>query len=79
MKPKNLDFLQTGIQLVTGFLYLFKGSLGQNSRCAEGVLGLRAECIESAATSSMTVSFNYFSSLMFSILFSCFLSITMSS
>ena len=38
-----------GIQLVIGFLDLFKGSLGQNSR--RPVLGLRAECIESAATS----------------------------
>ena len=41
-------FLQTGIQLIIGFLYLFKGSLGQNS--GRLVLGLRAECIESAAT-----------------------------
>ena len=39
-------------------LDLFKGSLGQNSR--RPVLGLRAECIESTATSSMTVSFILF-------------------
>ena len=38
-----------GIQLVIGFLDLFKGSLGKNSK--RPVLGLRAECIESAATS----------------------------
>ena len=56
-----------GIQLVIGFLYLFKGSLGQNSKRL--VLGLRDECIESCD----------FSSLMFSSLFLCFLSITMSS
>ena len=39
------------IQLVIGFLDLFKGSLGQNSGGLRLVLGLRAECIESAATS----------------------------
>ena len=74
---KIWDFLQTGIQLVIEFFDLFKGSLGKNLRRL--VLGLRAKCIESAATSSMTVSFNYFSSLMFSILFLYFLSITISS
>ena len=37
---KIWDFLQTGIQLVTGFLYLFKGSLGKNSR--RWVLGMGA-------------------------------------
>ena len=40
-----------GIQLVIGFLDLFKGSLGKNS--GRLVLGLRAEYIESAATSSV--------------------------
>ena len=40
---KIWDFLQTGIQLVIGFLDLFKGFLGQNS--GRLVLGLRAECI----------------------------------
>ena len=49
MKPKNLGFSPNGIQLGIGFLYLFKGSLGKNSMRL--VLGLRAECIESAATS----------------------------
>ena len=48
---KIWDFLQIGIQLVIGFLELFKGFLGQNSRGRRLVLGLRAECIESAATS----------------------------
>ena len=41
---KIWDFLQMRIQLVIGFLDLFKGSLGQNS--GRLVLGLRAECIE---------------------------------
>ena len=36
------------IQFVIGFFYLFKGSLGQNS--VRLVLELRAECIESVAT-----------------------------
>ena len=70
-----------GIQLIIGFLNLFKCSLGQNSDGASArLLGLGLGLnIKSAATSSMTVSFNYFSSLMFSILFLQFLSITMSS
>ena len=62
-----------GIQLVIGFLNLFKGSLGQN--LGRLVLGLGAEHRELWLLlwfSSMTVSFNYFSSLMFSILFLCF-------
>ena len=42
---KIWDFLQTGIQLVIGFLNLFKGSLEQNS--GRLLLGLRVECIES--------------------------------
>ena len=44
---KIWDFLQTGVQLVIGFLDLFKGFLGQNSR--RRVLGLRAKCIESCS------------------------------
>ena len=36
------------IQLAIGFFDLFKGSLGKNS--GRLVLGLRAKCIESAAT-----------------------------
>ena len=61
--PKIWDFLQTGIQLVTGFLYLFKGSLGQNSKGRRPVLGLRAEHRELRLLlwfSSITVSFILF-------------------
>ena len=61
---KIWDFLQTGIQLVTGFLYLFKGSLGQNSRRPVlRLLGLGAEWRELRPLlwfSSMTVSFILF-------------------
>ena len=35
MKPKIWDFLQSGIQLVIGFLDLFKGFLGQSSEEAK--------------------------------------------
>ena len=48
MKSKNLGFSSNG-NSTCNQIDLFKGLLGQNSRRL--VLGLRAECIESAATS----------------------------
>ena len=78
---KIWDFLQTGIQLVIGFLDLFKGSLGQNSEAsarADGWTHRELRLWLPLWFSSMTVSLIYLSSLMLSILFLCFLSITMS-
>ena len=78
-----------GIQLVIGFLDLFKGSLRKNSNGL--VLGLGCKIENWSKTMPyvvplwlfsdiVTISFSILlSSLMFSILFLCFISITMSS
>ena len=39
MKPKNLGFSPNGIQLVIGFLNLFRGFSGQNSEEAGAMAG----------------------------------------
>ena len=66
-----------GIQLVIEFLDIFKGSLGQNSE--RQVLGLGAEQRELRLSLPWQLVLFYLPSLMFSILFFCFISITMSS
>ena len=55
-----------GIQLVIGFLNLFKGSLGQN---LEDGWGMNIRSWVPLWFSSMIVNFNNLSSLMLSILF----------
>ena len=61
-----------GIQLVIEFLDIFKGSLGQNSE--REVLGLGAEQRELRLSLPWQLVLFYLPSLMFSILFLCFIS-----